>query len=106
QVQQDVEDLRFERDLFGASPELSPAAVEDIIVKSKLHESLSWRRLAPASGDNHARLANKSSDSPSFRGRNSACCAPVDCSALSARLPCAIGLRRRRETHAGIVPRT
>jgi len=38
QVDQHVENLWFERDLFRASPELSPFSVQDIVAKNKLHE--------------------------------------------------------------------
>ena len=86
QIDQQIEDLRLERDQFGAAPQLAPVGVKDMIFKAELH--VCWS-LAPAaaSRDNQAYLKDKSSALKAFLR--------WPCRHLrSSRIAC-----RRRSTH-------
>jgi hypothetical protein len=75
EVQQDVEHLRFDGDLFSASAELPPFGIHGTFTKAKPQKGLPvWRVI---SRNNQVCLPNKSSISQSLPTGAAPCCRPV-----------------------------
>jgi hypothetical protein len=74
QIDQEIKDLRFERDQLGAPPELPPVNIKRVIAKDKYHgRSPKAVRIGRFSMNYQAKLNEKSTCSQSLQRRPQVC---------------------------------